>query len=282
MVGRFQPLTQGHLRGPVEAYGKNGHKTILCMINTPKTKLDDRHPFDSDFLMKEYKKINSELIEDIILVKSANIQEISKQLNKYEIIGWAAGTDRIDRYTDMINRWGEGYVSKDFEMIELKRDDSDISATNMRIALREGNKKFWDKYTINGLKDSFDIFREKILKINNKRMKGIVESIKESYTNIFPSTPQQCSIVRTYNNIFGIANDTHMSVNDEGEFILTGSFLSDEEKTNMFFNGKSYGGIDFKINNTSISPYEFFQLYNIEPIRGVVNNDIVYMFIKSI
>lgn len=130
MVGRFQPITNGHLKCINEIRKKTGRPVVLCMINTPPNKLDEKHPFPSDFLIKYYKKLP---IKEIRLVKNADIVKISQELEGYQISGWVCGSDRIDSYRKMAEKYKkEAGLSDDFEMIEIPRTEDDESASKLR------------------------------------------------------------------------------------------------------------------------------------------------------
>lgn len=150
IVGRFQPITIGHIKCAIEAFDKNGeHRTVLCMIDTPDSKVDARHPFPSSMLMPIYKSMflksrdKSHCIEDIILVKNADIIKITDTLRAqgYEPISWSCGTDRYDSYVSMVERYKEkAGLTNDFKVIEIKRTDDDVSATKLRKALVDDNQ----------------------------------------------------------------------------------------------------------------------------------------------
>ena len=151
IVGRFQPITIGHIKCAIEAFDKNGgHRTVLCMIDTPDSKVDARHPFPSSMLLNIYKKLfigsrdKSHCIEDIILVKNADIVAISEALREkgYEPISWSCGTDRYASYKSMTERYAEkAGLPENFKVIEIKRTDDDVSATKLREALLADDKK---------------------------------------------------------------------------------------------------------------------------------------------
>ncbi len=141
IVGRFQPFTIGHMKCIEYAYKKTGYKTVICMIETTKT--DERKPFESNILLPLYKEMfkNNKYIEDIILVKNADIVKISESV-PYTICSWCCGTDRVESYTRMTNNYKEeANLPDDFNVIEIKRDDSDVSATKLRQLLKEGKKE---------------------------------------------------------------------------------------------------------------------------------------------
>jgi len=178
VIGRFQPFTNGHMKCIDEAYKKFKVPTIICLIDTPETKVDKRHPFSTDILLPIYKELAKDYknIIDIITVKNADIVKIGEVVNdKYIIRSWTCGTDRIDSYTKMSNDYKEkAGLADDFEMIEVKRGDEDVSATKAREALINGDVKTFNALTPyntlrNHLKEPnrvYNILREEILKLN--------------------------------------------------------------------------------------------------------------------
>lgn len=175
VVGRFQPLTYGHLKCVEEAYKKLHLSTVLVMIDTPDDKVDSRHPFPSSMLIPIYKEIikSNKHILDIITVKSANIVDISEKLNNlgYVIAGWTCGTDREDAYRKMCEKYND-VLTDDFRLLVVKRSDEDISATAARKALVDNDVRLFNKLTpVHSLRSRmqnnymFEILRKQILNI---------------------------------------------------------------------------------------------------------------------
>lgn len=153
LIGRFQPMTKGHLRCMEQAFAKFEVPTVICMIDTPDSKVDERHPFPSSLLLPLYKEIfkRSKLVHDIILVKNADIVKIGAELTNKDcqIRSWTCGTDRIDSYSKMASKYAEqAGLASDFEMLEIKRGDEDESATKARAALLADNKEEFMKLSI--------------------------------------------------------------------------------------------------------------------------------------
>lgn len=180
MIGRFQPFTNGHMKCVNEAWNKFHIPTIIAMIETKKEKLDEKHPFSSELLVPLYDSIfkKNPRIEKIILVKSANIVEIGEKLfnDGYEIKSWTCGTDRLAAYTKMATNYHDrAHLADDFEMLEIKRSDEDISATKARQALIDDDKKEFAALTpLLTIKERtksgdsvYDVLRKQLLKVVN-------------------------------------------------------------------------------------------------------------------
>lgn len=180
VLGRFQPFTNGHMACVDQAYEETGNPTIICMIDTPESKLDDKHPFPSDQLLPIYRRLfeTNKRVLDIVLVKSADIVKIGELLweKGYQIGSWTCGTDRLSTYTRMSTNYAEkAHLTSNFKMIEVKRGDEDISATKVRQALIDNDYKTFVAMTplvtlrdrLVG-KECYNELREQILKIHNK------------------------------------------------------------------------------------------------------------------
>lgn len=176
VIGRFQPFSKGHYKCIEAAWKKKGIPTVICMIDVPENKVDERHPFPTTMLVDLYKELfkRDPKIADVVMVKNADIVKIAEELKKkgYKIASWTCGTDRIDSYTRMSDKYKDqaGLVD-DFEMIEVKRGDEDISATKVRQALLDDDRTTFLKMvptvslSFRLEHDLFAILREQILKV---------------------------------------------------------------------------------------------------------------------
>lgn len=138
IIGRFQPITKGHIKCIEVAYQQLHIPTIIVMIE-PKTQ-DARHPFVVYELIDMYKRMfkNDPKIIDIITTKNADIVKIGSLLYEkgYQVAGWVCGTDRYASYKKMTDKYhDQAHLSDDFQLIEIKRTDEDVSATSLRQAL---------------------------------------------------------------------------------------------------------------------------------------------------
>lgn len=146
MIGRFQPFTKGHYSCIRAAKNIKNLPTVICMINVSPTKVDKRHPFPSEMLSDLYSELfkNNEDIAEVVSIKSADIVYIANMLRSYgyEIASWTCGSDRFDEYSRMARKYHElAGLSSDFEVIEVKRTDDDISATKARMCLLNDDRE---------------------------------------------------------------------------------------------------------------------------------------------
>lgn len=166
IVGRFQPLTKGHLKCAQYAASNYHVRTILCMIETKKT--DSKKPFLTSDFIDLYKSLllDDKDIIDIILINNADIvkiKEICANLG-YNIKYWTCGTDRFADYDRMARKY-----APEIEVIEVPRTDEDISATKARKALMDGDEyEFYKLFIPITLKQRqqfgniFNTFKEKL------------------------------------------------------------------------------------------------------------------------
>jgi nicotinic acid mononucleotide adenylyltransferase len=146
VIGRFQPFTTGHYLCAMAAMRKKGLKTVVCMMNVPEYKVDERHPFPSDMLISLYNNLltNDPYIADVVTVPSADIVKVSEILRSYnyQIAAWTCGTDRYPQYSVQAARYHDrAGLTDDFEVIKVQRDlEKDVSATKARNCLLNNDK----------------------------------------------------------------------------------------------------------------------------------------------
>lgn len=152
LVGRFQPLTLGHMKCVDEAWNKYKLPTVLCMIDTQLNKTDSKHPFPSTILFPLYSRIIKKFskIKDIILVKNADIVQISEILKGfgYQIACWTCGSDRAADYKRMIKDYGhKANLAPSCDVLEVNRPADALSATKVRQLIKDGNLSEFCKST---------------------------------------------------------------------------------------------------------------------------------------
>jgi nicotinamide mononucleotide adenylyltransferase len=157
VVGRFQPFTIGHLKCCTNIFKQRGLRTVLCIIDTVKP--DERHPFLTKIMWPAFKALVKEYdeIEDVILVKNADIVKIGEALGAkgYSVATWACGTDRFVKY----NSWVHKYAP-DVDLIEIHREDSDVSGTQVRELISQGKKEQFEELTPKPMHKLFDKFKD--------------------------------------------------------------------------------------------------------------------------
>lgn len=150
IIGRFQPFTLGHLKCAEYAYKVKGVPSVICCIDT--TKADERHPFLTKDIMPYMEKMarDERTIAGVVTVKNADIVKMADAVRAagFEPVSWSCGTDRIDSYTTMAERYKDmAGLPDDFEVIEIPRTDEDISATRVRNAIKDDDQELFNKMT---------------------------------------------------------------------------------------------------------------------------------------
>ena len=149
VLGRFQPFTLGHLACVKQAYFETGLDTVLCIIETPENKVDERHPFATkDIIPMIDPLFGEDNLLDYVLVKNADIVKIAEALHSkgYELASWACGTDRYAAYSRQCKGyWEKAGLPEEPKCIEVKRGDDDVSATKVRQAIKDGDFNTYKK-----------------------------------------------------------------------------------------------------------------------------------------
>lgn len=228
VVGRFQPFTAGHYICVKTANEKKNVPTVICMVNTPESKVDKRHPFTTNLIMDAYKDFfgNSVLIKDVITVKNANIVDIAKALRDkgYEAVSWTCGTDRYDDYSRMADKYRvPAELPDDFECIEVPRTDEDISATKARNCLLNNDKDGFFKLMPEGLEKSDDMFnnlKQQIETVYNKsesrlyKRNLVLEYKIKRLEKYFNKNYLQGDSMLIHNNKYSSLHDMHSLYNE--------------------------------------------------------------------
>lgn len=172
IVGRFQPFTKGHLKCVEAAFEENGFPVRICMIGN--TKFDNKHPFTDELIAEEMdiiKKQYSDKIEGTQIVKNGNISGIVYWLNKesYTVHSLVCGTDRAATYQKAVDlartKPDRNPFIDDFKIIEVKRGDEDISATQVRNAIKHNDINSFEKLMPEGTSGLFDKLKTEINQI---------------------------------------------------------------------------------------------------------------------
>ena len=163
MVGRFQPFTLGHLKCLKSIKETLGVPTLLCVIPGNG---DDKHPFMGDIQDEMYEKLkvaNPDLIADVCYVKNAFLEAwvLAAKERDLEPVSWTCGTDRFAAYESMAQKHGQKYgLSPEFKVYCLDRADDNISATNVRECLVNGDKEGFTRQMPECLWGMYDEMRQ--------------------------------------------------------------------------------------------------------------------------
>jgi cytidyltransferase-like protein len=145
ILGRFQPLTLGHEKMLKKAY-KNSDKLVICIVRARKP-----DPIKNPFPLKLQEKMILEIFPnaEVITHSTGNIFSIMQKSN-FNINTIWAGTDRAAAYRQTLK------FNPELSVEEIKRSDSDISATKVREAIKNNDKKSFEKMIDRKLWKYFD------------------------------------------------------------------------------------------------------------------------------
>lgn len=96
------------------------------------------------------------------------------------------------------------------------------------------------------------------------------------YTPIASSVPCQCPICRAYNNVYSMANDTHLSALEDGRYVITGHAIRDRRNFDSFLYSSFWGAVDFNTSGLG-APCSFFSVNKLRGHYDILNGDQVYI-----
>lgn len=163
-VGRFQPFTKGHSKVINTLYKQNGYPIVIFLVKSKRRKKGDefKRPYDEELQLEMLKKVKKDLpIEEVYIINQAAIDVLFDKLraDDYEPVLWGTGSDRLKGYGAQVHK--EEYrndlnVRPDFDTFEIERDDNDISATQVRHALLDGDYESFEKLTPDAIHEMYD------------------------------------------------------------------------------------------------------------------------------
>jgi cytidyltransferase-like protein len=125
LIGNFQPVTMGHIKAARKLKEKNGHPVVLVAV-TPE-KQTAKFPFSTRLtktLMEKVKQEYSDLIIDIKMVGSSQIEEILEEIHPgYAPILWGTSERRVKDYALQLEYIKKKKIplrlAKEFKLVEL-------------------------------------------------------------------------------------------------------------------------------------------------------------------
>jgi len=165
IIGRFQPITSGHLKVVNEMYTINGNPTLFVAVRpekvNPKREFFDRIVIN-DMIHSIMK--NDTTVKGIVNVKSANIIEIFNEcrFRGYEPVLIGCGTDRIQSYQRQVNDYSKFLFTDDLTTHEISRSSDDVSATKVRQMIIDGDEASFSQYTHPTTIAYFDILKNQL------------------------------------------------------------------------------------------------------------------------
>lgn len=111
----------------------------------------------------------------------------------------------------------------------------------------------------------------------NKFSQLIAQGVaKFEYTPIAQDVPNQCPICRAYNNVYSLANDTHMSILPDGRYVITGHVIKDRRNFDQFLYSSFWGWVNFDDSGLG-APCNFFCNNKLKGHYDILNGDDVYI-----
>lgn len=83
---------------------------------------------------------------------------------------------------------------------------------------------------------------------------------------------------RMYNNVFGLATDTHMALSEDGDYIITGHIIN-TPKWDLFLYSPIWGNVKFgdAARRNCWTPCEFFSENGLCGDKTFINGDVAYV-----
>lgn len=105
----------------------------------------------------------------------------------------------------------------------------------------------------------------------------IAQGVAEfKYTPIAQEVPNTCPICRAYNNVYSLANDTHMAHLEDGRYVITGHVIRDKKHFDEFLCSCMWGAMNFMDSGLG-APCNFFYANHLKGHYDILNGDEVYI-----
>jgi|TARA_B100000767_G_scaffold275386_1_gene312093 cytidyltransferase-like protein len=169
-VGRFQPFTLGHAKVIDTISKQNGHPVVVLLIKSKTKKKEDafKRPYDEETQLAMLNKLKSKYpIEKVYILDRAAIDYMFNAMrgDGYEPVLWGTGTDRLKTYSYQVDKpeYRESLnCREDFGLFEIPRSGKNISATQVRNAMLDGDEKTFKKLTPKPIHTMYDELRTKL------------------------------------------------------------------------------------------------------------------------
>jgi len=179
-VGRFQPFTLGHAKVINAIYKQNKYPVVIFLVKSKNKKKEDafKRPYSEELQIEMLNKLKKTYpIAEVYIVPSAAIDKMFNMMRpKYEPVLWGTGTDRIKVYSYQVDKQeyrNDLGVRPDFGLFEIPRTGNNISATQVREAILDGDEKLFKKLTP---KEIHGMYNELKTKLENSM--AMAESIQ--------------------------------------------------------------------------------------------------------
>lgn len=184
-VGRFQPFTLGHAKVLETIHKENGYPVVVLLVKAKTKKKEDafKRPYDEKTQLKMFKAVQKQypFLKEIFIIPTGGIDTMFNAMRpKYEPVLWGTGTDRLKTYGFQVNKdeYREDLgVRSDFRLFEIPRNDDNISATQVRNAMLDGDEKLFKSTTPKSLHKMYGELKKKLEDSVNASEDRVVESL---------------------------------------------------------------------------------------------------------
>ena len=168
-VGRFQPFTLGHAKVVETIHKQNGYPVVILLVKAKNKKKEDafKRPYDEETQVSMINSLKSKYpIEEVFVIPTGGIDTMFNAMRpKYEPVLWGTGSDRMRTYGFQVDK--QEYrddlgVRDDFGLFEIPRTGKNISATQVRNAMLDGDEKLFKKLTPKPLHSMYGELKSKL------------------------------------------------------------------------------------------------------------------------
>lgn len=169
-VGRFQPFTLGHAKVIETISKQNGYPVVIFLIKSKTKKKEDafKRPYDEETQLEMLNNLKSKYpIEKVYILDRAAIDYMfnAMRADGYEPVLWGTGSDRLKTYSYQVDKpeYREDLgVRTDFGLFEIPRTGKNISATQVRNAMLDGDEKLFKKLTPKEIHSMYGDLKDKL------------------------------------------------------------------------------------------------------------------------
>ena len=169
-VGRFQPFTLGHAKVVETINKQNGYPVVIFLVKSKTKKKEDAfsRPYDEETQLDMLNQLKGKYpIEKVYIIDRGAIDLMfnTMRADGYEPVLWGTGTDRLKTYSYQVDKpeYREDLgVRDDFGLFEIPRTGKNISATQVRNAMLDGDEKLFKKLTPSQIHNMYGELKSKL------------------------------------------------------------------------------------------------------------------------
>ena len=169
-VGRFQPFTLGHAKVVETINKQNGYPVVVFLVKSKTKKKEDAfsRPYDEETQLQMLNQLKGKYpIEKVYIIDRGAIDLMfnTMRADGYEPVLWGTGSDRLQTYSYQVDKpeYREDLgVRTDFGLFEIPRTGKNISATQVRNAMLDGDEKLFKKLTPKEIHNMYSELKSKL------------------------------------------------------------------------------------------------------------------------